>query len=188
MCGRILTVIWYGSLLAVYLWALIQALSLELTTAVGVVLAVWPFALVVSVWMERESVLSSIPIFRAHPMDGWGALSFPADWQVEGESVLVCREAEAILCAVVYRTAQWNAASTLCLPDNTPFTVKVRNSKPPESEAVLRCRYTVGGRKGIGYFCAVRKKDVYLVFVVCCGNYIGKYIAEHIWDEMRDEC
>lgn len=183
-CERILALAWYLGILAIYILALIQAFSLELTETVGIILILWPFIMAFSVRMEKENLLRSIPVLQAHKIEGWGLLSFPAAWQAVGKETLVLKEAENIPCAVVFRKEQLQSIFAFDLPDHTPITVKVRHNR--KSEAVSRCRYIVGEKKGVGYFHAVRHVDSYLISVVFCGNRIGKYVAEQILDEVED--
>ncbi len=185
-CQRILALVWYCGIFAVYIVALIQALSLELTTVVGVVLVLWPFVLVASVQMARENIFSSMPVLRVRKIDGWGMLSFPREWRAEGENTLVFRNEENTLCAIACQKEQPQGEFTLNLPDDAPIRVKIPHNMLSEPETALRCRYTVGQSRAIGYCRAVQHMDTYLVAVVFSGNRMGKYIAEQFWSETCD--
>lgn len=187
MWKRILVLVWYGGIFVIYILALVQAFSLELTETVGIVVVLWPLVLALSVQMARENLLCSIPVLRACKIDGWGMLSFPRDWRAEGKNPLVFRDAENRLCAVICRKEQLQGEFTWNLPDGTPIRVKIPYHMPSDPDAVSRCRYTIGQNRGSGYFYAVSHGKICFVSVVFCRNYIGKYIAEQFWSETWEE-
>lgn len=180
-----LNLIWYCSILALYVFSLIQASSLELPVLIGIVLTLWPLILVLSVQMAKESVLASLPPLTERQIDGWGALTVPKVWQIENGNVLACRNQTSSLCAILYRSNQIQTSATFTLPDHTTVTIQIpQKAISAELVGVFRCHYTIGKQRGKGYISLAQSAGVFFVAVILYKHNMGKYIAERILDEI----
>ncbi len=182
---RVIDLIWYCGILAVYVFSLIQASTVEVPELVGIVLILWPFILLLSVRTAKRDVLTSVPSLIERPIDGWGALIVPKAWQIENGNVLVCRNQTYNCCAILYKSNEMQTSRVLDLPDHATVTIQLpQKALSAETGGVFRCYYTIGKQKRAGYVSIVRTAGVFSVAAILRRGDIGKYIAEAILDEI----
>lgn len=181
----LLRIFWYGGLLAVWLWALWRALSMELNESqyiVGLVLVLWPLALALSVSMARNDLLADLPVLCARAVPEWGTLVLPEDWQANGTDVLALTDPAGTLRAVVLK-GQCAAAT---LPDGTAFTAALPGKRRQMPESVLRCRYTAGTRRGRGLCTAAAWDGAEATAIFLSRRPADAFAAGHLFDGDRN--